>query len=139
MEWKQNLKTGEDNMTNNIPGIGINSGTVNPYGSQPKGNESKPEDKPEVINAPPQGPQVKPDDVLSYMANSAIIINPQVTAPKTYDIGRYVTPEQAERIAGFIASFEGSVAEGLAAITAELGENAPLSEEAKLELAAKMV
>lgn len=126
-------------MTNNIPGIGINTGSVNPYGSQPKGNESKPEEKPEAAKTSQQGPQVKPDDVLSYMANSAVVINPKVTAPKAYDIGKYVTPEQAERIAGFIASFEGQVAEGLVAITAELGENAPLSDAAKLELAAKMV
>lgn len=126
-------------MTNNIPGIGINTGSVNPYGNQPKGNESTPEEKPETPKTPPQNPQVNPNDVLSFMANSAVVINPKVTAPKTYNIEKYVTPEQAERIAGFIASFEGSVAEGLAAITAELGENGPLSEEAKLELAANMV
>lgn len=127
-------------MTNNIPGIGINTGTVNPYGNQPKGNETKPEDKkPEAPPAGPQGTAVKPEDVLTYMAQSAVIVNPKVAAPKTYDVGDYVTPEQAERIAGFVASFEDGVTKGLLAIDAEFGENGPLSEEAKLELAANMV
>ena len=32
-------------MTNNIHGIGINTNSVNPYGSQPKGGEAKAEEK----------------------------------------------------------------------------------------------
>lgn len=127
-------------MTNNVHGIGINTGSVNPYGNQPKGGEAKPEEnKPEVQPQAPAAPQVKPDDVLSYMAYNAVAVNPQVSAPKTYDVSKYVTPEQAARIAGFVTSFEDQVAEGLIAIDAEFGENSPLSEQTKYELAASMV
>ena len=126
-------------MTENVRGIGINTGSVNPYGNQPKGNEAKPEEaKPETQPQAPAAPQVKPDDVLTYMANSAAVVNPQVT-PRTYDVSKYVTPEQAARIAGFVTSFEDRVAQGLIAINEELGENSGLSEAAKYEIAANMV
>lgn len=127
-------------MTENVRGIGINTGSVNPYGNQSKGPEAKPEEnKPEVQAQAPAAPQVKPDDVLAYMAQSAVVVNPQVSSVKTYDISKYVTPEQAERIAGFVTSFENQVAEGLLAIDKELGENSGLSEQAKYEIAAGMV
>lgn len=127
-------------MTNNIPGIGVNTGSVNPYGNQPKGSEAKPEDKkPEAPQAQPKGAQVNPDAVLSFMAQQAIVVQPKVATQKTYDVGKYVTPEQAERIAGFVTSFEDKVAEGLIAINAELGENSGLPEAAKYEIAANMV
>ncbi|MBS4759878.1 MAG: hypothetical protein KHX03_04180 [Clostridium sp.] len=127
-------------MTNEINRIGINTGSVNPYGSQPKGGEAKPEEnKPEVPKTPAQGAQVNPNDVLNYMAQQAVVVNPKVSTPKTYDVGKYVTPEQAARIAGFVTSFEDQVAEGLLAINEEFGENSPLSEASKYEIAAKMV
>lgn len=124
-------------MTNNINGIGINAGNVNPYVNPKPQGEAKTEENPEGKNPQPQGAQVKPDDVLSFMAQSAIVNASTVTAPKTYDVNKYVTPEQAARIAGFIGSFEDEVAQGLAAINDELG-GANMSESAKLELAAQM-
>ena len=125
-------------MTENIRGIGINTGSVNPYGNQPKGNETKPEEaKPETAGNTPQNSAVKPEDVLAYMANSAVIVNPKATT-KTYDVAKYVTPEQAARIAGFVTSFEDKVAEGLIAIN-EMEEFSGLSESAKYEIAAAMV
>lgn len=127
-------------MTNNIHGIGINTNSVNPYGNQPKGSEAKPEEaKPEAAQQQAQNSQVNADDVLTYMAQQAIAYQPKVAAQKTYDVAKYVTPEQAERIAGFITSFEDKVAEGLIAINKEFGENSKLSEAAKYEIAAKMV
>lgn len=127
-------------MTENVRGIGINTGSVNPYGNQAKGAEAKPEEKKTEVQAKaPSAPQVKPDDVLAYMAQSAAVINPQVSTVKTYDINKYVTPEQAARIAGFVTSFENQVAEGLLAIDKELGANSGLSEQAKYEIAAGMV
>lgn len=127
-------------MTNNIPGIGINTGSVNPYNGGSKGADAKPEEKePNAPQAQPQGAQVDPNAVLSYMAQQAIVVQPKVSAPKTYDVGKYVTPEQAERIAGFVTSFEDKVAEGLIALNAELGEDSGLSEAAKYEIAANMV
>ena len=125
-------------MTENIRGIGINTGSVNPYGAQAKGSEAKPEEKqPEVKTNTPQNQTVKPEDVLAYMANSAVVVNPKATT-KTYDVSKYVTPEQAARIAGFITSFEDQVAKGLIAIN-EMEEFEGLSEAAKYEIAAAMV
>lgn len=125
-------------MSNEINRIGINTGAVNPYGNQAKGSEAKPEEnKPEVQNNAPKKPSVKPDDVLTYMANSAVVINPKA-AQKTYDVAKYVTPEQAQRIAGFVTSFEDQVAKGLLAING-MDELAGLSDKAKYEIAANMV
>lgn len=125
-------------MTENIRGIGINTGSVNPYGNQTKGSETKPEEKqPEAANNAPQKPAVKPEDVLAYMANSAVIVNPKA-ATKTYDVSKYVTPEQAARIAGFVTSFEDQVAKGLLAI-GEMDELSGLPDTAKYEIAAAMV
>ena len=127
-------------MTENVRGIGINTGSVNPYGNQTKGSVAKPEEtKPEAQPQAPASSQVKPDDVLAYMAQNAAMVNPQVAAQRTYDVSKYVTPEQAARIAGFVTSFEDQVAKGLIAINEELGENSGLSEAAKYEIAAGMV
>ena len=125
-------------MSNEINRIGINTGSVNPYGNQPKGNEAKTEEnKAETPKATPQNPQVAPNDVLSYMAQQAVVVNPKVSTPKTYDVSKYVTPEQAQRIAGFVTSFEGEVTKGLVTLNEEFGDN--ISEAAKYEIAAKMV
>ena len=127
-------------MTENIRGIGINTGSVNNYNNPAKNAEAKPEET-ETKNpqAAPQKSQVKADDVLSFMAQQAIVAKPQVAAQRTYDVSKYVTPEQAARIAGFVTSFEDQVAEGLTAIEAEFGPNSGLSEQAKYEIAANMV
>lgn len=121
-------------MANEINRIGINTNAVNNYGNPPKG-ENKPEDT--VVETPPQAAPaqapVSADDVLAYMAYNAVGVNPSV--PRAYDVSRYVTPEQAERIAGFIAGFEGEVAKALKAIEAE-GLNLP--EDKKYEIAATM-
>ncbi len=125
-------------MTENIRGIGINTGAVNPYGNPAKGSETKPEEKqPEAAQNAPQNPTVKPEDVLTYMANSAVVVNPKATT-RTYDVSKYVTPEQAARIAGFVTSFEDQVAKGLIAIN-EMEEFEGLSEASKYEIAAAMV
>lgn len=122
-------------MTNNINGIGVNSTGVNPYLNPKPQGEPKPEENTKGSDAQPQGPQLKPDDVLAYMANNAAVIVPPV-APKTYNVGKYVTPDQAARIAGFIGGFEDEVAKGLLAINEEFGGG--MSESAKLALAAQM-
>ena len=121
-------------MANEINRIGINTGSVNNYGNAPKG-EAKPEEKtPEAASqAAPAQPQVAANDVLTYMAYNAVGVN--VSTPRTYDVGKYVTPEQAARIAGFVAGFETEVAKGLKAIEDE-GLNLP--EAQKYEIAASM-
>lgn len=127
-------------MTENIRGIGINTSSVNNYNNPAKNAEAKPEEaQKQTEQAAPQRAQVKADDVLSFMAQQAIVAKPEVTAQRTYDVSKYVTPEQAARIAGFVTSFEDQVAKGLVAIEAELGPNSGLTEQAKYEIAAKMV
>ena len=131
--WNKLQKTGEDKMTNNVPGIGINPGSVNPYlGQAPKDDNPKTGNEP-TANAPqaPTQPQVAPDAVFAYMAGSA-----PVTLPPTYDVGKYVTPDQAARIAAMMGEFEGAVQAGLLAIETE---GLPLTEADKLALAAAMV
>lgn len=126
-------------MTNNINRIGINTGNVNANYTNPKPqDEPKTEEKPQGSQAQTRGTDVKPDDVLTYMANAAMVNAPKVNAPKTYDVSKYVTPEQAQRIAGFIGGFEDAVAQGLLAIDAELGE-LNLPDDVKYEIAAGMV
>lgn len=122
-------------MANEINRIGINTGSVNNNNNPPK-NEVKHEEKaPETKQQEaPAKPQMSADDVYAYMAQTAVNYNPSVQ--KTYDVSRYVTPEQAERIAGFVAGFEEEVARGLAAIEEE-GLNLP--EDQKYEIAASMV
>lgn len=122
-------------MANEIDRIGITTGTVNNYGNPPKG-ENKSEDtvvETPAQSAPAQVP-VSADDVLAYMAYNAVGVNPSVL--RTYDVSRYVTPEQAARIASLVAGFEGEVVKALKAIEAE-GLNLP--EDKKYEIAAAMV
>lgn len=125
-------------MPNNVTGIGITTGGLNPYIGSTPDNSPKPEDnKPEVSPQQSGSVQVSADDTLSYMAMTAMAANPSVVSAKTYDVNKYVTPEQAARIAGFVTSFEDAVANGLAALDAEFGSG--MSDEAKLALAAAMV
>lgn len=116
------------NGINTNPSLAVTQYTGNPKNTQPEAEETKPE-------APAAAPreQVSPDDVFSYMAMNAPIKN----VGPTYDIGKYVTPEQAARIAAMMTDFEGAVATGLVALEQEFGEG--LSEATKYELAAAMV
>ncbi len=123
-------------MTNNVNGIGLNTKGLNSYVAPKSQGEQKAEEKAEGQQPQAQGAQVKPEDVLTYMAQNAAV-NAQVKTPASYDVAKYVTPEQAQRIAGFVASFEGEVAKGLLAINKEL-EGVKVSDAAKLELAAKL-
>ena len=119
-------------MADNVNRIGINPAGVNPSAhKKPQGE--RPEEQPENPVQAPANPQVNPDDVFAFMANGAPVVT-----PRTYDISKYVTPEQARRIAGFVADFEDKVAEGLIAVESELG-GLNLPEFVKLEIAAEMV
>ena len=120
-------------MTNNVPRIGINTGSVNPYVGQPPkdGGPKAGENTPQAAGQAPTQSQVSPDAVYAYMANTA-----NVTAPRSYDVSKYVTPEQAARIAAMMGQFEGAVTQALLAIEAE---GLPLSETDQLALAATMV
>lgn len=104
----------------NTQGIGSSYGN-----KQSKESEEKTEEKvtPETGSKTP----VSPDDVLSYMAQSAVTI-----APKTIDTSKYVDKESEARIAGFMANFEEIVAANLSAIVAEFPE---ISENSQMALA----
>lgn len=122
-------------MTNNIHGIGINTGAVNPYLNPKTKSETKPEENGGTQTGQPQGGTVAPDDVLGFMAQQGVYNKP-VSPLEKYNIAKYVTPEQAARIAGFITSFEGEVANGLLTINEEFGDT--LSENVKIALAAEL-
>ncbi len=124
-------------MTNNINGIGINTGAVNGYSAKPKKEDAKAEEKQETQQPQAQGKALNPDDVLTFMAQQAAFNKPANLYAGKYDISKYVTPEQAERIAGFVTSFEDEVAKGLVGVNEEFGDN--ISEAAKYEIAAGMV
>lgn len=82
--------------------------------------------------------QKSPDDVLSFMANSADTSNVQKSSKKTIEVSKYVTPEQAKRIAGFVGQFEDSVAKSLRSMELEFGnlpEYQKMSNSAKLGVA----
>ena len=121
-------------MTDNVNGVGISTGYVT-YTGTTKGNETPPENKkPETTADTPQKPQVAPDDVFAYYSALAAY-NPSIKT-STYDVNKYVTPEQAARIAGFITSFEDNVTEALKIIEAEFGTG--LSDAEKLAIAMAM-
>ena len=124
-------------MTNNINGIGINTGAVNGYSAKPKKEDAKAEEKQETQQPQAQGKALNPDDVLTFMAQQAAFNKPANLYAGKDDISKYVTPEQAERIAGFVTSFEDEVAKGLVGVNEEFGDN--ISEAAKYEIAAGMV
>lgn len=69
--------------------------------------------------------QLSADDVLNFLAQSAM-----VAAPKVLDPSKYVDKASEDRIAGFMADFEDKVAEGLAAFALEFPEASPKAGEA---------
>ena len=124
-------------MSDNVTRIGVNTSGVNPYAGNTKGNEPSADDKKPDVATPNQTyASVNPNDVLNHMAVAAVGVNPGVVPPKTYDISKYVTPEQAARIAAFVGDFEAAVAQGLIDIEGEFGDL--LSDPAKWALAAEL-
>ena len=124
-------------MTNNVNGVGLTPTNINTYTGASQGNAPAPEDK--TLPTQPSGVEhkpVSPSDILDQMAMLATAGGSVVTSPQTYNVDAYVTPEQAERIAAFMASFEESVANGLINIEDEFGDF--LSEDAQLWLAAEL-
>lgn len=119
-------------MQNNVPRIGINTGSVNPYvGQQTKDAAPKAGNDAPAAQASQSSVQVSPDAVYAYMAGTA-----NINAPRTYDINKYVSPESAARIAAMMGDFESAVTAGLLAIEKE---GLPLSEADKYAVAASMV
>lgn len=113
-----------------IDPINVNTqGIGNAYGfngSKPKDASAKTQDatpSSTIAHTP-----VAANDVLSYMAQSAVSVTP--TATKTIDPSHYVDSESAARIAGFMADFEDKVAQGLQAFNNEFPDSS-MSDSAK--------
>lgn len=116
---------------NNINGIGVGLNTNMPQ------KESAPETQEQVLKEVPQQKAglenlMSQDDVMNVLAQQAAINKSTIASVKAYDVAKYVTPEQAQRIAGFVTSFEDIVAQNLDAVTLEFGNT--LSDDAKMNI-----
>lgn len=116
---------------NNINGIGVGLNTNLPQ--REKGAEVKEDVVKDAPQAKPELNLMSQDDVLNVMAQQAALNKAAISGTKNYDVSKYVTPEQAQRIAGFVTSFEDIVAKNLESISAELGNG--VSQEAKMNIA----
>ena len=123
-------------MTNfsNVNGIGVGLNT-----SLPK-KENSAEVKENVAQEAPKGNSaanlMSQDEVLNVMAQQAAINKSAINVPKTYDVAKYITPEDAQRIAGFVTGFEEVVAQNLQAVAAEFGNSLPEAEMMGIALSA---
>ena len=117
-------------MANEINKIQLNTNyQLNNVGDKP---EEKAKQK-EENKVPVEQKQVSAEQTLEFMNAQALSARPK---PRALNISKYVTPEQAQRICGFIFHFENAVADGLKAIESELGN--ALSEDAKMNLAVEL-
>ena len=73
--------------------------------------------------------EVPSDKVFEFMAQASYAQTPQV---KPLDVSKYVTPEQAERIAGFVREYQKSVDKTMEAVEVEFPN---LNDSAKMALA----
>lgn len=112
----------------NTQGIGSSYGFI---------AHAKPEEKKAEAQAQPQAQQqtqLSANDVLGYMAQSAVAFSP-VQATKTINPANYVDSASAARIGEFMSQFEDTVAANLSAIAAEFPS---MSESASIAVAAGM-
>ena len=116
------------NNVNNV-GVGFNANLPQREAApQPRQEEAQEAQQAQVSTS-----FVSAEEVDKFHAQQAAVNKASVSGARTYDVAKYVTPEQAQRIAGFIASFEDVVAQNLEAATAELGEN--VSEAVLMDVA----
>jgi len=117
----------------------------NPQIHMPKIQPKTDEAKKEVQEETPRKPQTNyksASDVLGFMAQTSTM--PEMTSKteakstRKIEVSKFVTPDQAKRIAGFVQEFTSAVEEGLKSFEAELGhlpEYKAMSEDAKMEVA----
>lgn len=124
-------------MANNINPININSQAIN-YSkiSQYEKKDGAVKDSPKEHQAAVDKKEVPASDVLNYMAAQSIDVQPQ-KVKKTLDVSKYVTPEQAQRIAGFVQGFESEVEKGLIEFDKEF-PGAGVSESTKMDFVLDM-
>ena len=118
------------NVNNNVSiGVGFNTNLP----QREAAPQSKQEETKEAQQAQATPNLVPAEEVDKFHAQQAAINKAAVSGARTYDVAKYVTPEQAQRIAGFITSFEDIVAQNLEAVTAELGDR--VSESVRMNVA----
>ena len=98
-----------------------------------KGEETAAEQQQAQSATPqPEKTEIPSDKVLEFMAqasyNSAQTVNP-------LDVSKYVSPEQAERIAGCVRDFQKSVGKTMEAVDSEFPN---LDDSAKMALAVEL-
>lgn len=117
-------------MLEHIKQIGINPSLVNAagdFGKKAKSEEKEEKEKP-VQGMVEGGPaKVSVDDVLNFMAQSAVSVTP--AKAKVIDPAKYIDKESELRIADLMAGFEDKVAEGLEKFAKEFPQ---MSEGAKM-------
>lgn len=96
------------------------------YNTKSKSEEAEAKET-EAAAAGSQKSAVSADEVLNFMAQSAVSVKPATTS---VDPSKFVDAESADRIAGFMAQFEGIVAANLTAITKEFPEMSDGSKQA---------
>ena len=124
-------------MANNINPININSQAIN-YSkiSQYEKKDGAVKDSPKEQHSVIDKKEVPASDVLSYMAAQSVDVQPQ-KVKKTLDVSKYVTPEQAQRIAGFVQGFESEVEKGLIEFDKEF-PGTGVSESTKMDFVLDM-
>lgn len=122
-------------MGSNINPINVNpQGIGNNYGFEPKAKQEEKKAEEKEVKAEVQQKSVPAEDILGFMAQSAIAVMPVAT--KAVDPAKYVDKESEARIADFMAQFEDIVAKNLEAIDKEFPQ---MSEGAKQALALAQV
>ena len=116
-------------MANNINRLGFNIAGYNYLRQEDTAANSKPEQKSQ--SAEKQTKQLPANDVLGYMSTMNADMIP-VKAQRTVDINKYVTPEQADRISGFIKGFESDFNEAAQSAMNEFGIDAKLADKIAL-------
>lgn len=110
--------------------INVNTqGIGSSYGYNTKSKSEEKETKEVATSANGKQSSVSADDVLNFMAQSAVSVTPATTS---VDTSKYVDSESATRIAGFMSDFEDIVATNLSAISQEFPN---MSDGAKQALA----
>ena len=123
-------------MTNNINPINNYPPAVSFPAYKEKQETEKGVVEQEAKKAPADDKQVSAGDVLGYMAAANVDVQPK-KVKKVLDISKYVTPEQANRIAGFVQGFEAEVEKGLLAFDTEFPGN-NMSDESKMDIVVGM-
>ncbi|MDD3236600.1 MAG: hypothetical protein PHV37_00705 [Candidatus Gastranaerophilales bacterium] len=124
-------------MANNINPININTNAVN-YSqiSQYEKKDGAVKDSEKKAQPQVDKKDVAASDVLNYMAAQNIDIQP-AKVQRTLDVSKYVSKDQADRIAGFVQGFEAEVEKGLLNFNKEFPQ-AGVSDDVKMNLAVEM-